>query len=206
MLKQLLLFTLIIASFAGCGLNKQAKALQALEHCRYEFVAADSISLAGADISRMIAGGRLDIGSLPGVALGFLSRDIPLSGLLQVKVTNPTKDQAGIQQFAYKILIEDREVMDGTSDLPVIVPAGQTVTVPVRLKANVYSFLSDSQTQRKLLDFINNVHNGQTGEKIKLTLKIKPTLALGNQQLDYPGYITVDRQVDGRTLVNRHVL
>src|SRR5690606_31366188 len=154
MRKQIILFTGIIAFLFACGLDKQAKELRALENCHYEFLSADSIFLAGTDISRLIASGRLDVGSLPGVALGFLSRDIPLSGLLQVRVTNPTKNRAGIQQFAYKILIEDREVMDGTSDLPVVIPAGETVTVPVKLQANVYPFLSDTQTQRQLLEFL----------------------------------------------------
>ena len=206
MWKQIVLFIGVVSFLFGCGLNKQAKELRALENCRYEFVSADSVFLAGANIGRMVAAGRLDMTSLPGVAMGFLSRDIPLSGLLQIRVTNPTKSRAGIQQFAYKILIEDREVMDGTSDLPVIIPAGETVTVPVKLQANVYSFLADSQTQQKLLEFVNNVRNGQAEEKIKLTLKIKPTLALGNKQLDYPGYITVDREVSGRAIMSRHVL
>lgn len=206
MRKQIILFIGIIALFMGCGLDKQAKELRALENCRYEFLSADSIFLAGTDISRLIGSGRLDVGSLPGVALGFLSQDILLSGLLQVRVTNPTKNRAGIQQFAYKILIEDREVMDGTSDLPVVIPAGETVIVPVKLQANVYPFLSDTQTQRQLLDFLNNVRTGQTNENIKVTLKIKPTLALGNKQLNYPGYITVDKEIDGRFLVDQQVL
>ncbi|WP_353181505.1 LEA type 2 family protein [Parapedobacter lycopersici] len=206
MLKKCTLLIGIITLLMACGLDKQAKELRALENCRYEFVSADSIFLAGTDVGRLIAGGRLDVGSLPGVALGFLNRDVPLSGLLQVRVTNPTRSRAGIQQFAYKILIEDREVMDGTSDLPVIIPAGETVIVPVKLQANVYSFLSDRQTQGKLLTFLKKVQNGQSDEKIKVSLKIKPTLALGNKQLNYPGYITVDKEVDGRMLTGKQVL
>lgn len=190
-----------IILFAGCGVDRQAKALRALEKCQYTFVSADSVYLAGTDINKLVASGRVDISRLPGVALGFLSRDIPLSGILNLRITNPTNNLAGIQQFAYKIAVEGREVLEGTSDLPIEVPAGETLTVPVKLQTNVYSFLSDKQTLQKLLTFIKSAHDGATNEEVKLTFSIKPTIALGNKQLNYPGYIDIDKQVDASTLL-----
>lgn len=191
---------------AACGLDKQAKELRALEKCRYEFVSADSIFLAGADINRLIAGGQIDVSRLPGVALGFLNRDVPLSGLLNIQVTNPTNNLAGIRQFTYLIEVEGTEVVTGTSDLPISIPPGETTVVPVKLQANVYPFLSDRNTLNKLLQFLQNVRNGETAEKIKLTFRIKPTIALGNKEINYPGYISIDKEVDGRFLVDNGIL
>jgi len=191
----------VAISFAGCGVDQQAKALRALEKCQYTFVSVDSVYLAGTDVNKMVANGRVDISRLPGVALGFLNRDIPLSGILNLRITNPTNQLAGIQQFAYKIAVEGREVLEGTSDLPIEVPAGETVTVPVKLQTNVYKFLSDQQTLQKLLAFVQSARDGATDEKVNLTLSIKPTLALGNKQLNYPGYIDIDKQVDADMLL-----
>src|SRR3546814_1138259 len=84
--------------FVGCGVDRQAKALRALEKCQYAFVSADSVYLAGTDVNKLVANGRVDISRLPGVALGFLSRDIPLSGILNLRITNPTNHLAGIQR------------------------------------------------------------------------------------------------------------
>lgn len=201
-----ILLTAVAVIFAACGLDKQAKELRALENCRYEFVSADSVFLAGTDISKLIVGGQLDVSRLPGVALGFLSRDVPLSGMLNIRITNPTNNLAGIQQFAYLIEIEGKEIVNGTSDLPISVLPGETTVVPVKLQANVYPFLSDGKTLNKLLQFMQNAHNGQTTEKIKLTFRIKPTIALGNKQINYPGYISIDKEVDGRFLVDKGIL
>jgi len=77
--------------------------------------------------------------------------------------------------------------------------------VPVKLQANAYSFLSDRRTLNKLLTFLQHVRDGQTTEKIKLTFKIKPTLALGNKQVNYPGYITIDKEVDGDFLAKQGI-
>lgn len=190
----------------SCTLDKQAKALRALEKCRYEFVSADSVFLAGTDVNKLIANGRVDVSQLPGVALSFLSQDIPLSGVLNVRITNPTNNLAGIQQFAYKVEVEDREVLDGVSDLPIEVPAGETVVVPVKLRTNVYKFLSDRETLNKLLTFIQSARNGSTDEKVNLTFKIKPTMALGNKAINYPGYIDIDKEVDAEFLIKQGIL
>ncbi len=205
-MRKIIGFTAIVALLAGCGIDRQAKELRALEKCRYEFVSADSVLLAGTDVNKLIANGRVDVSRLPGVAMGFLSRDIPLSGVLNLRITNPTNNLAGIQQFAYKIEVEGREILDGTSELPIEVPAGETVTVPVRLKTNVYKFLSDGQTLKKLLAFIQSARDGATDEKVNLTFNIKPTLALGNKQINYPGYIRVDKQVDAHFLVKNGLI
>src|SRR5690606_20001064 len=189
----------------SCTIDKQAKALRALEKCRYEFVSADSVFLGGADVNKLIANGRVDVSQLPGVAMGFLSRDIPLSGVLNVRVTNPTNHRAGIQQFAYKVEVEGREVLDGVSDLPIEVPAGETVVVPVKLRTNVYKFLSDRETLNKLLTFIQSARNGSTEERVNLRFKIKPTIALGNKAINYPGYIDIDKQVDAEFLIKQGI-
>ena len=197
----MLLIAGVLFLFTGCGIDRQAKALRALEKCQYAFVSADSVYLAGTDVNKLVANGRVDISRLPGVALGFLNRDIPLSGILNLRITNPTNNLAGIQQFTYKIAVEEREVLEGTSDLPIEIPAGETVTVPVKLETNVYKFLSDQETLQKLLTFIQSARDGATDEKVNLTFSIKPTIALGNKQLNYPGYIDIDKQIDAGMLL-----
>src|SRR5690606_37270184 len=102
-MRMMLLVAAAMLLITGCGVDRQAKALRALEKCQYAFVSTDSVYLAGTDVNKMVANGRVDISRLPGVALGFLNRDIPLSGILNLRITNPTNNLAGIQQFAYKI-------------------------------------------------------------------------------------------------------
>src|SRR5690606_20972814 len=203
MVKSIIALIIAAAVFNSCSLDRQARALKALEKCRYEFVSADSVLLAGTDVTELVADGRIDVGRLPGIALGFLSRDIPLSGILNVRITNPTTHLAGIQQFMYKIAVDGKEVMDGTSDRPIQVHGGETVVVPIKLQTNVYKFLSDRETLNKLVTFVENARNGSGSEDINLTFSIKPTLALGNQQINYPGYISFDKRVNAEMQFRR---
>jgi len=190
---------MVATAFTACGVDRQARALKALEKCRYEIVSADSVYLAGTDVSKLVASRRIDVSQLPGVALGFFNGDIPLSGILTIAITNPTPDVAGIQQFNYKIAIEGTEVVEGVSERSIEIAPGETVTVPLRLQTNVHPFLSDRQTLNKVMAFLQRMQHG-TNEKINLTFSIKPTIALGSKRLNYPGYIHIDKTVDASRL------
>ena len=191
--------TLLLA-LAGCGINKQAKQLKAFEKCRYEILAADSVFVAGADVTKLVDSRGADLSSLPGVAMGFLTRDIPLAGILRIRITNPSGTLAGVNQFQYKLLVRDKEVMEGLSDQPISVAPGETVTVPLRINANVYKLLTDGSTIQEVLGFIQSAKGNAPARTAKLGLKIKPTLTLGNQSLNYPGYITVEKEISSNLL------
>lgn len=195
------MISLLVLFMGSCGLDRQAKELRALEKCKYELVSADSVFLAGTDVGKLIESRRVDVGRLPGVAMGFLSGNMPLSAVLNVRVTNPTKTLAGIRQFAYIIEIEGQQVIDGTSDVPVRIPAGETVTVPVKLQGNVHALLSNQEILQRVMGYMQGLQAGAAADPVNLAIKIKPTVALGNTQIDYPGYITINRQLDPATLI-----
>ncbi len=188
----------LLLVLVSCGVNKQAKQLKAFENCQYELHAAESVFVGGTDVSKLITSHGKDLSSLPGIAMGFLSRDVPLTGLLRVKISNPGKDLAGINQFQYKILVKDKEVAEGVTDQRIEVPPGGTVTVPVRIQANIYKLLRDGSTVNEIMEFVQGVKGNGPEKKTKLTLKIKPTLALGNQTINYPGFISVEREISSK--------
>src|SRR5690606_41522177 len=94
----------VLFALTGCGINKQAKQLKAFEKCRYEILAADSVFVAGADVTKLMDSRGADLSSLPGVAMGFLTRNVPLTGILRIRITNPSGTLAGDNQFQYKFL------------------------------------------------------------------------------------------------------
>lgn len=194
---------LLSVILAGCGINREARALR---HCEYQLVGLDNLTLAGVDISRMLKDNQqIDLSSMPALALAYLRQDLPLTANLQVEIHNPTKKLAGIRAFEYIVLLDGIEVMDGVSDLPIKVPPHSTTLSSVQLNTNIYKLLSDESNLRKVMQFLNSnrsaTQNGtnqaQTGtEKLNLTFKIKPTYTLGNQPINYPGYITVQKSLD----------
>ncbi|MCL4640622.1 MAG: hypothetical protein M5Z89_16610, partial [Olivibacter sp.] len=132
-----LFLAILLPIFVSCGINQQAKQIKALEKCKYEVKSVDSVFLAGADIVKMLQSGNIDTRSMGGVAMGMLRKEIPLKGILHLKITNPTTNLAGINQFQYQLLMKDKELATGLVNQQIKVKPGESVEVPVLIDANV---------------------------------------------------------------------
>lgn len=199
-MKKTLLFCFLTISLFGCGINKQAQQIKALEACTYKIKNVNSITLAGTDLSKLINQQDFNIASLPGVALGLLRKDIPLRANLNLEITNPSANLAAINQFEYKILVNNTDLAEGIVNQAVSIPQGQTVTVPVQMGSNIYGLISNGNV---LNDIIKAAQKGsKSDEKLGLlTIKIKPTIMFGNTPVKYPGYITINKDISSKILL-----
>lgn len=200
-MKKILLLCLTAIVISSCGINKQTRQIKALEKCTYRITSADQLTLGGADIKKMISNQDINLASLPGLALGLLRKDVPLRARLNLEVKNPTGDDAAINQFEYKILINRQELATGFVNQAMNIAAGQSSVVPVDMEVNVYPFISNSKVMGEINDFIKSGKNGGPEKKGILTLKIRPSISVGGTLVKYPGFITIDKEVSSKILL-----
>ena len=72
----------------------------------------------------------------------------------------------------------------------------QHTRVPMQLSTNAYRFISDAKAREALMNMVENLSGKQNATPSKLIIKLKPTLGIGNAQIDYPGYITIEKDVN----------
>jgi len=200
MKKQLLTYLLPLV-LAGCGVNKQVKYTKALEDCKYDILSADSIYIANVNAKDLAGKDGIDYTKAPRLALAFLRKEIPLDARVNLKVSNPGRKMAAINEFEYKILLENRQLAEGFSQNKVTVGPGSTVVVPILINSNIYGLLSDKKTQNAIADFVLAPAQGEDEKKSKLTIKIKPTIEVGSKKIKYPGYITIDKEISRKILL-----
>lgn len=186
------LVSIFLLVLAACGINQQAKQIKALEQCKFEVKRVDSVFLAGADVMSMVKSGNINVNSMGGVAMGMLRKEVPLKGVLHLKITNPTTNLAGINQFQYQLLMKDRQLATGLVNQQVKIKPGESIEVPVLIDANIYGLLSNGSVIQEVMDFVSGSNPKQES---LLTIKLKPTVAIGNKTINYPGWITFDRKV-----------
>jgi len=199
-MNKLILFCLLAIGISGCGINRQAQQIKALEACEYKFIKASDVTVAGTDIRKLINQQSVNLVNIPALALGFLRQDIPLKANLNVEITNPTTTAAAINNFEYIILINQQELANGAVNQLVSIGAGQKVIVPVQLNANIYQFLSNGKTLQDITQFLSGTAKG-TAETGLVTIKIKPSIMVGNTLIKYPGFITIDKSVSNKILL-----
>lgn len=172
---------------SGCAINKQQ--IDALAKCDYTVESLQDIRLAGRDMDNYTGADGVNLSSLPGIAMAMLRKDLPLEARINMKVANPTTTPTKINSFKYLIEIQGKPLFEGTVDENLHLGTGESTVVPLTFKANIFG-----TAQENGLDNLLNELFTRKGEGF-LVLKIKPSIKIGNSNIYYPGYITVDRNL-----------
>lgn len=199
-MKNIFILCVFAIFLTGCSLNKQARQIQALKDCVYEIQSADSIYIAGRDVSKLIKNKAFELNNIPELAIAMFRKNIPLSANLILSIKNPGSKTASINQFEYIILLKDQELASGFVNQKINVGPNESSRVPVRINANIYSFLSNGKTIQELVAFMNGGKTASTERKGILTIKIKPSFELGKSLVKYPGYITIEKELSSKIL------
>ncbi len=194
------LLVLPVLFLASCGINRQVKQIKALENCTYAIVSADSIFVVRQDVTQMVKSKTFDMSRIPALALAYLRKDIPFEARINLQIDNPSSALAAINRFEYQVYIKDQQLASGFVDQKVEVPPGGSTRVPVKVRSNVYAFLSNGKTMQEITDFITGGSSGATEKKSMVTIKFKPTIQSGNKLITYPGWITIDKELSSKIL------
>ncbi len=184
---------------SGCGVGRQVSDAKTFGECKYDLASVDSVYIAGIDIrefKNIKSFQDIDFARYPRVALAFLRKDVPLDLRVNLDITNPTRKRAAINQLEYKVLLTNSEIFAGfLSQLIEVMPGTGKTRVPIKLNANVYQLLNNDQTRDEFINLVTTLTGKSSSRPSKLTVKIKPTLDLGGKQINYPGYISFDKEI-----------
>ncbi|MEJ6980193.1 hypothetical protein WG906_07010 [Pedobacter sp. P351] len=196
-MKRYLLAMLAPILFTACGVKDQADQLQALEKCTYEIISADSVYIAGTEVNNLITSEGLNLLQAPQLAFAYLRQRIPVKAILQVKITNPGNQTAGINAFEYKILIRETELLSGfVTEKISIDPAGSSI-IPLKVDKDVFPLLSNQENQQAVAGFLST----NTEKKVMVTFQIKPSFLIGSEVITYPDFISINKEISNTQLI-----
>lgn len=197
-MKRFLLAIVAPIIFTACGVKDQADQLQALEKCTYEIVSADSVYIAGTDVNNLITSEGLNLFQAPQLAFAYFRQHVPVKAILQVKITNPGNQKAGINEFEYKVMIKDTELLSGfITEKISIDPEGSSI-VPVKVEKDVFSLISNSANQHAIAEFLST----DTEKNVIVTFKIKPSFLVGTEVIKYPDFISFNKEISNTELIS----
>ena len=172
---------------SGCQINKKAQ-IKALADCDYDVESVEQVKFNGKNVAAYRgADGNFNISSLAGLAVALFSKELPLEGKVNLKITNPETKRAAFNSFKYMIEIQGSPLFEGTVDQNVNLGQGESITVPLTFKANIFNKAKENGFEQFFDELFNKKSEGF------LALKIKPSIKIAGQNLYYPSYITVDK-------------
>ena len=127
------------------------------------------------------------------ISSAFAQGSLPASFILNVEAKNPNdgtggykKTDATLQNFKWRLFLDEKETVSGDIEQPVTVPGtGDVTTIPLRINIDLMKFFKD-----KGYESIINLAlalGGAEGSSTKIALYATPTVSsmLGN--ITYPG-------------------
>ncbi|MFZ4861976.1 hypothetical protein ACL9RF_07305 [Sphingobacterium sp. Mn56C] len=180
----MLLFLLL----SGCAINQKAQ-VEALAKFNYSVESVEQMRIAGRDVASFSSDGGLNLASVPSIALALLSKDLPLQARVNLKIANPTSTLTKINEFKYIVELSGKPLFEGSVNENINLAQGQSMVVPLSFNANIFNVAKEQGFDSFLSDILTRKSTAL------LALKIKPSIRIGNQNIFYPGYITIDKDL-----------
>lgn len=176
----------------GCTVSKKAQ-LQALADCRYQVESLDELKLNGKPVQDFQASdGSYKLSALAGLTTALFSNELPLEGVINLRISNPENARAAFNSFRYIIELQNDALFEGRVDQNVSLKHNEDTVVPLTFRANIFS-----QAKKQGVDrFVGDLLSGKSEHRLKL--KIKPSIRVAGQNIYYPSYITVDENFGKR--------
>lgn len=131
------------------------------------------------------------------LSTSFANGTLPASFILNVEAKNPNNGTGGykrtdatLQNFKWRLFLDDKETISGDLDQPVTVPGtGEVTTVPLKVNIDLMKFFKD-----KGYESIINLAlalGGNQGSSSKISLYATPTVSSPFGNITYPGELKI---------------
>jgi hypothetical protein len=180
----------VVASTAGLAACATLGQIAALRHVNFALGGVQDGRIAGVPLTR-IASYRdlsaLDIGRL---GLAVARKDVPLDMQLNIRADNPAENRttATMAKLAWTLLLDNKETVSGVLDTSVTLPAGQPVTIPLKMRLNLIEFFGGSAED--LLNLAAGLA-GLNADPTRITVRATPTINTPLGRISYPSPITI---------------
>jgi LEA14-like dessication related protein len=182
----------VICCFFALYSCSYLKELSALKECEFRVGTMENPLLAGVDISKIVTAKDYSINQTSKITRSILQGKLPLSFVLNVEVKNPNKKNASLNKLEYLAFIDDVQIAAGTMEEHVVIPSGGGIAnIPLKVETDIFDLLKKEPINTLLNYTLNLSDDGD--RPVRVSIKIKPRIQIGNKDRVYPGYLTINQ-------------
>jgi hypothetical protein len=179
----------VLLALSGCAALNELAALRRVE---FSLIGTAGGTLAGVPIRQVQSFGDLRPLDAARVAAALARGELPLEGDLLVGAANPADGtQARLLNLAWTLFLDDEETVSGFLDREYVLPPGQPVTVPVRIRLDLLDFFDGSLEELTALALAV----AGAGEPQRVRLEAVPSIETPLGPMRYPSPIRIEHEV-----------
>ena len=189
--KKTLIILFVTMGLASCDVLTQVAQMANFANCTFDFNSVNQIQMLGINLSKGMSRESLNITQGLALVNAITNRSLPVTFNVNLDVSNPTSIAASMAKMDYILTLNGKQVISTTMNNSVNVPAKSNSVVTIPITTDLFQLFSGESA-----DAIVNLAfklAGASSNPVNVGLKVKPYINIGNQQLAYPDYITLNK-------------
>jgi len=184
---------IVLVSVLFLGSCATLQELATFSKCEFRMHSLQDLTAAGVNISGRNSISQLKITDAAKLMAAGKTGSLPVSFVLNVEVKNPNSRTAALNKTDYIIYLDGKEMVSGSSSQRIEIPGNnQTALLPLEIHFDLLKMM-DQSTLNSVLNLLFNLAGASTVPS-QVTLKLKPSITLGNITIPYPGYLNVTKE------------
>ena len=190
-LKRTLIILFVTAGLASCDVLTQVAQMANFANCTFDLNSVNHIEMLGINLSKGMSRENLNISQGLALVNAISNRSLPVTFNVNLDVSNPNSIAASMAKMDYILTLNGKQVVSTTMNNSVNVPAKSNSVVTIPVTTDLFQLFSGESA-----DAIVNLAfklAGASSNPVNVGLQVKPYITVGNQQLAYPNYITLNK-------------
>lgn len=190
-IKHLILIVLVTLGLSSCVVLQQMAQVANFANCDFKFASVTDVQMLGININKNMTRDDLTIGQVLLLTNSLINKTLPVSFNVNLDVTNPNSSPASMVKMDYILSLNTREVLNTSSNNNLSVPANASNIVSIPVSLDLFQVFTGETA-----DAVTNLAfklAGASSDPVNVQIKVKPYITVGDQQLAYHDYITLNK-------------
>jgi len=189
-MRKIPVFILFLLVLSGCSALTE---LSAFKKCEFRLYSFQDPTVCGIDISERTSWSDFSFMDAQVIGANLLRGALPFDITVNVEARNPGMSTAAVNSIEWLAYIDELEVAGGVVERRVEVPpSGGLAIIPLKVHADLINYLEGDNPQA-MMNFAMNLL-GAGDQPSQITMKIKPSVLIGGQNISYPGFFTITQE------------
>lgn len=189
--KKTLIILFVAMGLSSCDVLNQMAQMANFANCTFNFNSVNHIQMLGIDLNKGMSKESLNVSQLLSLTNALMNRSLPVTFNVNLDVKNPNSIAASMAKMDYILTLNGKQVVSTTMNNSVNVPANSSSVISIPVSTDLFELFSGESA-----DAIVNLAfklAGANSNPVNVGIKVKPYITIGNQQLAYPDYISLNK-------------
>lgn len=192
-IKKTLIVLFVALGLSSCEILTQVAQMANFANCTFDLNSVNQIQMLGVNLSKGMTKSDLNAAQLLTLANAIMNKKLPVTFNVNLNVKNPNAIPASMAKMDYILSLNGKQVVSTTLNKGISVPANSSNTISIPITTDLFQLFSGEST-----DAIVNLAfklAGASSEPVNVGLKVKPYISINSQQLAYPDYISLNKEL-----------